>query len=142
MPHCGAAPHPSRAPSPVSASRPHARVLVLAREAVIAALVGLLLELEDYEPVFAAPDERPAEAVRRLRPPLIVVLDGQLPEAQSDLFFARCAQDGASVCLFSEPVAAAEVRAAARARRLAFFSMPVDRHDLGAAMALARAGCS
>jgi DNA-binding NtrC family response regulator len=114
---------------------------VLAREAVIAALVGLLLELEDYEPVFAEPGEQPAEAIRRLRPPLIVVLDGQLPEARSDLFFARCAQDGASVCLFSEPVAAEEVRAVARARRLAFFAMPVERDALGAAMALARAAC-
>ncbi len=125
----------------MSSSRSHVRVLVLAREAVLAALVGLLLELEDYEPVFAEPDERPAEAIRRLRPPLIVVLDGQLPEAQSDLFFARCAQDGASVCLFSEPVAAEDVRAVARARRLAFFAMPVDRRDLGAAMAIARAAC-
>ncbi|MGZ8491643.1 MAG: hypothetical protein ACXWZS_05475 [Gemmatirosa sp.] len=133
-----AAPHPSRAAASVSVSRSHPRVLVLAREAVLGALVGLLLEPEDYEPVFAAPDERPAETIRRLRPPLLVVLDGQLPEAQSDLFFARCAQDGASVCLFSEPVAADEVRAGARLRRLAFFAMPVDRRELGAAMALAR----
>ena len=95
----------------------------------------MLLELEDYEPVFAAPDERPEDAIRRLRPPLIVVLDGQLPEATSDLFFARCAQSGARVCLFSEPVAADEVRAAARARRAGYFAMPVDRRDLGAALA-------
>lgn len=117
------------------APRRRARVLVLAREAVIAALVGMLLELEDYEPVFAAPDERLEDAVRRLRPPLIVVLDGQLPEAASDLFFARCAQSGARVCLFSEPLTADDVRAAARARRVGYFAMPVDRHDLGAALA-------
>ena len=100
----------------------------------------MLLELEDYEPVFAAPDERPEDAIRRLRPPLIVVLDGQLPEARSDLFFARCAQSGARVCLFGEPVVADEVRAAARARRLGFFAMPVDRRELGAALALAQTG--
>ena len=119
---------------------PRIQVLVLAREAVIAALVGMLLELEDYEPVFAAPDERAEDAIRRLRPRLIVVLDGQLPEARSDLFYARCAQSGARVCLFSEPVAADEVRAAARARRVGFFTMPVDRRDLGAALSLARTG--
>lgn len=117
-----------------------AQVLVLAREAVIAALVGMLLELEEYEPVFAAPGERPDDAIRRLRPPLIVVLDGRLPEAQSDLFYLRCAQGGARVCLFSEPVTAEAVRTAARARHLAFFAMPVDRRDLGAALALARTG--
>ena len=130
---------PVAAPS-VSPHRPRSRVLVLAREAVIAALVGMLLELEDYEPVFAAPDERPEEALRRLRPPLIVVLDGQLPEATSDLFLARCAQSGARVCLFGEPVVADEVRAAARTRRLGFFAMPVDRRELGAALALAQTG--
>ena len=111
------------------------RVLVLAREAVIAALVGMLLELEDYEPVFAAPDERPEDAIRRLRPPLIVVLDGQLPEAGSDLFYMRCAQGGARVCLFGEPLVVDAVRAAARARGLAFFAMPVDRRELATALA-------
>jgi DNA-binding NtrC family response regulator len=115
-------------------SRPKARVLVLAREAVIAALVGMLLELEEFEPVFPAPDERPEDAIRRLRPPLIVVLDGELPEARSDLFFARCAQSGARVCLFSEPVAADDVRAVARERRAAFFAMPVERRELGAVL--------
>ena len=118
-------------PSPL----PQTRVLVLAREAVIAALVGLLLELEDYEPVFAAPDERPEDAIRRLRPPLIVVLDGQLPEAGSDLFYARCAQSHARVCLFSEPLAVEAVRAAARTRGVGFFAMPVDRRELRVALA-------
>ena len=116
-------------------SQPHTRVLVLARDAVIAALVGMLLELENYEPVFAAPDERPEDAIRRLRPPLIVVLDGQMPEASSDLFHARCTQSGARVCLFSEPLAVDVVRAAARARGVGFFAMPVDRRELASALA-------
>ena len=115
----------------MSHSRPKARVLILAREAVLAALFGMLLELEEYDPVFPAPDERAEDAIRRLRPPLIVVLDGELPEAHSDLFFARCAQHGARVALFGQPVAADAVRAAARERRLAFFAMPVDRRELG-----------
>lgn len=117
---------------------PPTRVLVLARDAVIAALVGLLLELEAYDPVFPEPDEHAADAVRRLRPPLIVVLDGELEAAGSDLFHARCAQQGASVVLFGEPVAADAVREMARARRCAFFAMPVDRREL--ADVLARAG--
>jgi DNA-binding NtrC family response regulator len=116
------------------------RVLVLARESVIAALVGMLLELEQCEPVFPEPDERPEDAVRRLRPPLIVVLDGELPEAGSDLFHARCAQSGARVCLFGGPAAVDSVRAAARARRLGFFAMPVDRRELAEALASTGAG--
>ncbi|WP_275834766.1 hypothetical protein [Roseisolibacter sp. H3M3-2] len=98
---------------------------------MIAALVGMLLELEEYDPVFPAPDERPEDAIRRLRPPLIVVLDGQLAEARSDLFFARCVQAGARVAMFGEPVAADAVRAAARERRAAYFAMPVERRELG-----------
>lgn len=80
--------------------------------------------------MFAAPDERPEDAIRRLRPPLIVTLDGGLEAAHSDLFFARAAAAGARVVLFSEPVAADAVRAAARRRQLPYFAMPVDRATL------------
>ena len=117
-------------------ARPSAKqqVLILARECVIAALIGLLLELEDYEPFFAEPDERYDDAIRRVRAPLVVILDGESDEARSDIFHARAAQDGARVVLFSEPVAAAEVRDAARTRRLPFFAMPVDRATLGSVL--------
>ena len=107
------------------------KVLILARESVIAALIGMLLELEAYEPVFPEPDERHEDAIRRVRPPLVVILDGESAEARSDLFFARAAHAGARVVLFSEPVAAEAVRAAARERHVPYFAMPVDRTTLG-----------
>jgi len=114
------------------ASRQHrTKVLVLARETVIAALIGMLLELEHYEPVFAEPDERPEDAIRRLRPPLIVMLDGELDAASSDLFYARASASGARVVLFTEPLAAEEIRAVARERRLPYVVMPIDRATLG-----------
>lgn len=109
-------------------------MLILAREAVIAALLAMLLELEHYDPVFAEPDERPDDAIRRLRPPLIVVLDAGLDDARSDLFYARCMQEGARIALFSEPLEAEAVREMARARRVRCFAMPVDRETLGAAL--------
>jgi DNA-binding NtrC family response regulator len=121
----------------VAPSSKTTKVLILARETVIAALIGLLLELEDYEPVFAEPGERAEDAIARVRPPLVIVLDGQLDEARSDLFFARAAAAHARVVLFSEPLAAADVRAAARVRRLPFFAMPVDRATLGRLLATA-----
>ena len=113
---------------------------MLAREAVLAALVGMLLEMEDYEPVFPEPGERPEEAIDRLRPPMVIVLDGEMDVARSDLFFARCEQQRMRVVLFNEPVAADAVRAVARARRCEFFSMPVERQELGAVLARAVAG--
>ncbi len=117
-------------------ARPSAKqqVLILARESVIAALIGLLLELEQYEPVFAEPDERYDDAIRRVRAPLVVILDGESDEARSDIFHARAAQSGARVVLFSEPIAAEQVRDAARTRRLPFFAMPVDRATLGSVL--------
>jgi hypothetical protein len=115
-------------------------VLILARETVLAALIGLLLELEDFEPVFAAPDERPEDAIRRLRPPLVVMLDGELEAAGSDLFYARAAAAGARVVLFSQPLAADQVRAVARDRQIAFVPMPADRAELGRALARAATG--
>lgn len=120
--------------------RQKTRVLVLARETVLAALIGLLLELEDYEPVFAQPDERPEDAIRRLNPPLIVMLDGELESARSDLFYARASASGARIVLFSEPVAAEEVRAMARQRMLPWVEMPVDRATLGGVLERVAAG--
>jgi hypothetical protein len=115
-------------------------VLVLARDAVIAALLGLLLELEDYEVVFPRPDERPEDAIARLRPPLIVLLDGTLDTAHSDLFHVRAAARGSRVVLFSEPLAADEVRAIARRRDIAYGPMPVDRSTLGGVLRRAATG--
>lgn len=111
------------------------RVLIVARETVIAALLGLLLELEEYEPVFPLPHESPEEAIRRLRPPLVVVLDGEVDAARSDIFHARATQSGARIALFSEPLVADEVRAVARRRNVPYFTMPVDRETLGAVLA-------
>ena len=116
------------------------KVLILARESVIAALIGLLLEFEAYEPVFPEPDERAEDAIRRVRPPLVVILDGESDEARSDLFHLRAAHSGARVVLFSEPVAAAAVRVAARQRQLPFFAMPVDRATLGTVLKHAATG--
>ena len=124
---------------PHSASK--AKVLIIAREAVIAALIGMLLELEGYEPVYAAIGERAEDALSRVRPPLVVVLDGGLDAARSDLFYARALSSQAKVVLFGEPFAAEDVRAMARERRVPYFAMPVDRATLGGVMARAqRAG--
>ena len=106
------------------------RVLVLARESLIAALLGMLLELESFEPVFAEPSERPEDALTRLRPPLVIVLDGDLEVARSDLFFARAARAQASIVLFSVPGSPIDAEAYARERGLRWFALPSDRATL------------
>lgn len=106
-----------------------AKVLVLAQDPMVAALLGMLLELEGCEPVFAEPGERPEAAIGRLRPPLIILLDGEMEVAQSDLFFARAAKSHATVVLFGRG-ADPDVAEAARRRGILWFAMPTDRPTL------------
>ena len=109
-------------PTPIS------KILILAREPLVAALVGLLLELDKYEPAFALPNESPEEAVRRVRPFLVLLLDGALEEASSDVFHARL--KGTPVVLFGTPSNEAAVRVVANERGLTWFTMPVNRETL------------
>ena len=116
---------------------PHrVRVLILARDQVIAALLALLVESERFEPLFALPDESPEDALARLRPPIIVMLDGALDAARSDLFFARAARARARVVLLAPPRGARggggptadQIEAVARAHRVP--SLPLTAgHD-------------
>ena len=107
---------------------PTSKVLVLAREPLAAALVGLLVELDTYEPAFAQPGESPEEAVQRVRPVLIVLLDGSLEAADSDVFYARAR--GPAIVLFGTRGNLPHVREVAAKRGLPWFSMPTDRATL------------
>ena len=100
-------------------------VLILAQEALAAALLGLLIELDRYEPAFAHPNESPEEATRRVRPALVILLDGSLDAASSDVFYARA--KGTPLILFGTPATEGRVRALALERRLPWFAVPVDR---------------
>lgn len=113
------------------------RVLILAREQIVAALLGLLVESDRFEPIFAQADERPEDAVARVRPPLILMLDGTLEAAGSDIFFAKAARVRARIVLLrpprvfglgaSTPVEAiADVQAIARARDVPWLELPAD----------------
>jgi hypothetical protein len=105
------------------------RALILSDEPLAAALLALLLELESYTPVFAAPDERPEEAVARLRPLLIVLADFAAIEARSDLFLARLARARIGVAFFAA-ANGGELRRWARARGVPWVELPADADTL------------
>jgi hypothetical protein len=117
---------------------PLSKILVIAREPLVAALVGLLLELAKYEPAFAHPDESPDEAIRRVRPILVLLLDGSADEASSDVFHARL--KGTPVVLFATPKTEASVRALANDRGVPWFTLPVSGQVLGRVILEAVAG--
>ncbi len=107
-----------------------ARVLILARDPVIAALIGMLLEMDGYDPVFPAPGETAEQALGRLRAPLIVCADCDIPDVQSDLFFARVRRSGARFVLFGAPGSEQTVKDLAAQRSARYFMLPTDRATL------------
>jgi hypothetical protein len=113
----------------VATSTQPRKVLVLSDEPMTAALLGMLLELEGYEPAFAQLGENPEAALGRLRPLLVVVVQDSLAVAKSDLFVARAARRQIGVVMFSSrrvPGPPPWVLS----RRLPWFRMPVDTAGL------------
>ena len=98
---------------------------------MLAAFLGMLLELDAYEPVFAEPGELAEDALTRVRPVLVILLHNEIDAARSDLFFARASRAGAKVVLFGAvDDIGRPVSELARERRLPFFLMPVERGEL------------
>ena len=107
------------------------RVLIIAGDPMVAALLGMLLDPGRHEPVYPQPGERPEDAIARLRPPVAILLDGELESAHSDLFLARADRAHATLLLFAPPSSGgAVVRAMAAERGMPCFSLPVDRAAL------------
>ena len=123
-----------RPPSSPQVPKPKFSVLVLAREPVLAALLGMLIELEGYQPHFTGDGENVDEALARLRPPIILCADCELTGVPTDLFFARVTRARARVVLFGSAAAAAAVRALATERGLPFFLRPTDLDALARAL--------
>ena len=97
---------------------------------MVAALVGLLLDPDRYDPTFPRGSERPEDALARVRPPLVLMLDCDVDVARSDLFFARTARTRATVVLFGPPGSRETVTELARARGVPFVHLPTDRASL------------
>lgn len=101
-------------------------VLICAGEPLIAALLGMLAEMAQYNPIFPEPDERPADALRRVRPLLVVLLEGSLEAAQSDLFFAQAAKRRVGVALFGRRGGAPALASLALRRGIPWLEVPTD----------------
>ena len=94
------------------------------------ALLGLLVELANYTPIFAAEGERPEDALARARPVLVVLIDDTLEAARSDVFFARAAQQRAAVAIFPGKGSRRELMGRIGERGIPYFEIPTDAADL------------
>jgi hypothetical protein len=96
-----------------------------------AALVGWYVELARLEPAFAAPGERPEEALSRVKPLLVVLIDVECEGAISDLFAARASKREAGLAVFSGSGDVPAARDWAARHALPFFLLPVDLEAFG-----------
>lgn len=95
-----------------------------------AALLGMLLELDGYEPAFPLSGESPDAALARVRPLLVALVDQALDVARSDIFLARAARWQIGVVLFGAQASPAGPPPWATARRVPWFKMPVEGREL------------
>lgn len=94
------------------------------------ALIGLLVELADFTPVFAEEGERPEDALNRVRPVFVVVVDDTLEVVRSDLFFARAAQRKIGLAVFAGRGSGRELESAIGARGIPYFELPIEVDSL------------
>jgi len=112
-------------------ARKSGKVLILSPHVMTAALVGWYVELAKLEPAFAGPGEHPADALARVKPLLVVLIDAECEEAISDLFAARAAKREIGIAMFSGSVDDENARDWARRHSLPFFKLPVDLEAFG-----------
>ena len=114
-------------------------VLVLSMQPLVAALLGMLLDLLGYRPVFAGEGERLEDVLLRHPSLFVALLDGDTEEAVSDAFFARAAQAKLGLAVFGVQGRAPRLARGARDRGVPWFEVPIGLQDLSRAVELAAA---
>jgi hypothetical protein len=106
------------------------KVLILTPQPMTGALIGMLVELAQLEPVFADTDERPEDALARVHPLLVIVADGAIDSYRSDLFVARTQHRGVGIVVFGLG-SDESVAEWARQRDLPYLTLPTDAERFG-----------
>jgi len=101
-----------------------ANVLILAREEVVAALLGLMVELRGLQPEFLAEDESVANAIKR-EGPSPVLIDCDHPDCTEDII-AMIRKAGGDPVLFSPHRMQSEVTRLAARYGVKSFTLPTD----------------
>lgn len=103
---------------------PKPSIMVLANEEVISALLGAMVELNGYAPLFPAVDEQPLTAICRQRPDLLL-LDCE-HELAWDTHAMRCiSTTGTRILLFSAMRSQREIEQVAARYCIPAFVLPV-----------------
>lgn len=114
-------------------------MLILSSDVVVASLLGVLLETADFGPVYARSGEAPLVAFGRLHPDVVMV-DCDRADACNAAFYSYVREHGAAALVFSPGRPAYEVREIAQQFGIVWFSLPIDRAELGRRVAEALSG--
>ena len=104
-------------------------VLVLSTDDLAGALLGALAETAGLAPAFAGESETPRDALRRLRPDLVLI-DCEHELACTEQFLGPVRMTGATALVFGRGADAQRLRALGDAHRLRVFTLPVDAEEL------------
>lgn len=115
-------------------SRADARVLIVAPEPLLAALLGMLVDSIRMQAVFPKPNESALDAVARVRPAAAVLIDAAFPDAGSDLLLARVRASGTILLLFGQRDALRGRMGWAREQSVPAFVVPDQVDDLALAL--------
>lgn len=103
---------------------PLGKVLILAREEIVGALLGLMAEIEGLQPVFPSADESVHDAIARVSPQMVLI----------DCDHVDCGEDlvksvggvGARAVLFSPSRQQRELQVFSRRYGLPGFTLPLE----------------
>jgi DNA-binding response OmpR family regulator len=104
-------------------------VLILAREEVVAALLGLMVELHGLQPRFVDRSESVDDAIRKARPGAVLI-DCDHPDCTDSLIDTVRRLDATPI-LFSPFRMQSEVRAVAVRHGVQSFTLPMDPGTFG-----------
>ena len=104
-------------------------MLILAREEIVAALLGLMVELQGLEPIYLDGVEIAEDVIRRERPS-VVVIDCDHQDCTDSLLDA-VREAGAKPILFSPFRFEREVNRVARKHGVDSFTLPADPENFG-----------
>ena len=114
-------------------SSERAAILILADDAIAAALLGALIETLGYSVQFGRPFENANDAMRRTRPS-VCVLDADDRAAASDETLGHAAMRGIAVVLFGTQKALDQSRALIEKHGVVTLRMPASPADLDTAL--------
>ena len=110
------------------------KVLIIASDPLLGALVGSLVEATRLQAAFPRENERPEDALARVRPLAAILVDAITSESESDLFLARARRRRILVLMFGSADSVGQRAAWATARHVPMFAIPADVHALQAAL--------